>query len=253
MTALSVLTLCSLAMASDATKIMQDSDGRHRLVFESVKATMTLQAHGGATEKRTYVTTVAQDDHDGDKLHVRFTTPGDIAGTALLTLEGKDRGDEQWLYLPSFKKTRRLGAAELGDRFVGSDLFYEDLRRHRVADYSHTLLREETIDGAPCYVIESVPTADKVKRESPYAKTHSWLRKDNLVAVRVRNFDRRGRPAKEVVTSKLVQVGGDAWRADRVEITDVTRKHRTVIEVLSRDTTAKISGSLFSPHGLADQ
>ena len=53
--------------------------------------------------------------------------------------------------------------------------------------------------------------------------------------------------------SKLVQVAGDAWRADRVEITDVGRKHRTVIEVVSRDTTTKVPDSSFSPHGFASQ
>lgn len=253
MNALIALALCSLVSAADATKIMEDSDKRHRLAMETVKATMTLQAQGGAAEQRTYTTTIAQDDSEGDKLLVRFATPADIAGTAFLTLEGKDRSDEQWLYLPAFKKTRRLGSAELGDRFVGSDLFYEDLRRHRVADYAHTLLREEAVDGVPCYVIETVPTAEKVKRESPYGKTQAWLRKDNLVAVRLRNFDKRGRPSKEVTTTKLVQVAGNAWRADHVEVTDVVRKHRTVIDVISRDVTGKVPATTFSPQGLASQ
>jgi hypothetical protein len=247
----SFVVSATAAGAVDATKLMRDSDKRHRVPGEHVIASMVLQASAGEQERRDYEAYYAQDDASGDKLLLRFKGPAEIKDTALLTIdEPRTKDTEQWLYLPGFRKTRRIGTAELGDRFVASDFFFEDLKRRYVDDYAHVLLREETLDGQPCWVIESKPTAAKAIKESPYAMTHFWLRKDNLMLVKCRFFDKRMRPLKELVATELVAVKGGAWRANRVEMTDVVRKHRTIVMVSKRDVSDALPGDMFSRHAL---
>lgn len=237
--------------AEDPKELMHRSDRRHRIPLEHMVATMTLQPKSGEQEHREYDSYAAQDGKAGDKSLIRFRAPADVKDTTLLAVEDPaKKEDDQWLYLPAFRKTRRVGNAELGDRFVGSDIFYEDMKRRYVDDYSYAMLREETIDGSPCWVIESKPAVEKVKKESPYAAAHIWLRKDILMAVKVRYFDRRMRPLKEMTLSQLKAVHGDAWRADRMEIVDVVRKHRTVIVVKQRQINPTLPSDVFSRHKL---
>lgn len=255
----SLLTLPMLALslpasaAPSALSLMKRSDKLHRLPVERTEAVMVLQKKGGKPYSRRLVMTVAQDAKKGDKSVIRFIAPANIKNTAMLSVEDQQKDtDQQWLYLPAFKRTRRIGSADLGDRFVGSDFFFEDLKARDIEDYSYKLLRSEACGAKQCWVIESTPKTPKVKKESPYSKSTIWLQKKTFIAVRLRHFDRNGRPLKELRAAKLVKVGSTAWRADELTVMDVQRRHRTMLIVKNRKTGAvKIPADFFSRHRLA--
>ena len=167
----------------------------------------------------------------------------------MLSLEVPGGDEEQWLYLPAFKKTRRIGQSELGERFVGTDFFYEDMKRRQVDEYQHTILGSEALDGHDCWQVESIATAPLVVKETPYGKTHQWLRKDTLAIVRLRFFDKKLAPLKQVDFSKLVAVSKTAWRADLVTVVDLKRKHRTVVTVTEREVK-DTAPDVFTPRQL---
>lgn len=243
----------ALLLAADpsALELMQQSDAHHRVAGERTKITITLQAKGQPERVRTLVMATAQ-EAAGDKQWLRFDTPGDVKGTQLLTLESPDGSVEQWLYLPAFKKTRRVGAAELGDRFANTDFSYEDLKRRRVDDYSYVATGSQNIDGADCWVIDATPASERAKKESSYSKSTIFLRKDNLYPVKMRHFDRAGKPFKELKAESLVKAQGDAWRADKLTMVDVQANHRTVVTVNARELLA-LPASTFDSHTLADR
>jgi hypothetical protein len=238
--------------AVDAAALMKQSEARHRLAFEDVVVAMTVQNDKG-TQARVARMTTAQDPAGkrGDRLIIRFDAPADVAGTAMLSVENRGGEDDQWLYLPAFRKTRRVGSAERGDRFAGTDFFYEDLKHHAVDDFQWTFLREEACGSATCYVLESTPATDKVKKDSPYSKSQVWLQKDNLVVHTMRAFDKAGRPLKEIRAQKWTRIAGDTWRADESVCVDVQRKSRTTVTVQSRKTAAKADDALFNADRLA--
>jgi hypothetical protein len=235
----------------DAHELMKKADKQHRIKEERTKIRMTLIDANGDQRARTVENVVKQDDVKGDKGLFRFLTPADVKGTALLSEDQKPGGDtDQWLYLPAFRKTRRLGSADLGDRFVDTDFSYEDLKRRWVDDYGHTLLREEAVDGQACYVIESTPKAKRAVAQSPYGKSQFWLRKDNLLPIRLRHFDKQLRPLKQIDLKDVKQVHGDAWRPMEITVLDIQRKHKTVLAVESRDVNFGIPPEHFSRHNL---
>ncbi len=200
---------------------------------------MSLQEKEGAARERTIASWYANDEARGDKLRVKFQAPADVQGTGLLSLEvvgSGDTDDEQWLYLPAFKKTRRIGQAELGDRFVGTDFYPVWLRQ--LDDYTYSLLPSETLDGHDCWVIEALPAAARVVKQSPYGRTVLWVRKDNAFVVRARVFDRKLQPLKTNRRGGPQPVTKEAWRADVTTVVDVARKHRTVVTVIDREVKA---------------
>lgn len=248
-----IATASPIAHAADPDPLalMQKSDKQHRIPSERNVASMVLQEKGGEQQTRTLETFALQDDTNGDRMKIRFLTPADIKDTTLLSTEDpKSKNTEQWLYLPAFRKTRRVGQAELGDRFVGSDIYFEDLQRRHVEEYAYKILRSEKLGEFDCWVIESTPSAPKVVKESPYGKSHLWMRKDNLLVIRVRHFDRKMKPLKEIELEDVRKVRGDAWRPDKTTIVDVKRKHRTVLVVTERQVDVAFPADTFSQHRL---
>ena len=53
--------------------------------------------------------------------------PKDDRGIAFLKIEHDDKDAEMRMWLPAFKRVRRISAKKRGDSFMGSDLSYEDL------------------------------------------------------------------------------------------------------------------------------
>lgn len=246
-----LLTATAHAADPDPLQIMKRVDSQHRLAIEDTTMNMVLQKLGGEKVTRTLRQILAQDDKVGDRLKLVFTGPANIAGTAMLSIEVPGPAeDEQWLYLPAFRKTRRLGTGELGDRFMESDLFNEDLKRRHVEEFSYKLLRSEAVDGADCWVIETTPSDPLTIKESPYGKSVDWVRKDNYFLVKSRIFDKQQQPLKEVEFGQLVKVKGDAWRPNTMTIVDVQRKHRTIITVESRTSDVMLTPTTFTKQSL---
>jgi hypothetical protein len=249
--ALIAALMSPLAVAApDGQQLMRTSDELHRLPAELLKANMRLESEQGDQRALSFEM-VRVREKSGDKTRLRFAAPADIKGMTLLTLAPTQGDDEQWLYLPSFKKTRRIGGSELGDRFAGSDLFYEDLRQRPVDDFTYKFLKTESYRGFDCHLVEGTPANEAIAKESPYGKRQVWLRADILAPLRVRMFDRQLKPVKELQYDNLKQLGPKAWQPDLMTVVDVQRKHRTIVTVEKRETRIAPGPETFSQHLLA--
>ena len=76
------------------------------------------------------------------------------------------------MWLPDFKKIRRISSKRRGDSFMASDLSYEDLASREIEKYLYERKEDEAIDGVDCFVVEVRPS-DKV--ESSYQKHLSLI------------------------------------------------------------------------------
>ena len=85
---------------------------------------------------------------DGNKKQIIwFLEPKDDKGVAFLKIEHSDKDDEMRMWLPAFKKIRRISSKKKGDSFMGSDLSYEDLSNRDLDKSEFTRLDDETING----------------------------------------------------------------------------------------------------------
>ena len=69
-------------------------------------------------------------EQDKDSLSLMFfLSPADVRNTGFLTYDYDESGkdDDQWLYLPALRKTKRIAAGDKSGSFMGSDLNYSDM------------------------------------------------------------------------------------------------------------------------------
>ncbi|MEK7268591.1 MAG: outer membrane lipoprotein-sorting protein, partial [Nitrospirota bacterium] len=163
-------------------------------------STMTLiNDKGQQRVRKTHSVNLLQPNGIDSKLMIRFLFPGDVEGTGYLQVQHYDGEDDMWIYLPALKKVRRLVANNKKDSFVGSDFSYGDILLPVVDTYMYTLHRSETLDGEDCWVIESVPASEQIKKDYGYAKKTLWIRKSNFMEKKVEYFDAAGRPLKTML------------------------------------------------------
>lgn len=57
-----------------------------------------------------------------------FITPADVKGTSFMNWSyNSGQDDDQWIYLPALKRTKRISSGSKSDYFMGSDFTYDDL------------------------------------------------------------------------------------------------------------------------------
>jgi outer membrane lipoprotein-sorting protein len=121
-------------------------------------------------------------------------------------MENPGAADDRWIFLPSLGKVRRVAASEGSGSFMGTDLSYDDISSAtRDADLdSHRLLREESLNGSACYVIESVPRDSSYQ----YSKMVQWIDKETRVTMKIELYDKKPVLAKVLEISSLKDVQG---------------------------------------------
>ena len=179
-----------------------------------------------------------------------FESPADVKGTGFLTYDyaepGKD--DDQWLYLPALRKSKRIASSDKSGSFMGSDLNYSDMTKPDLQDYDFTLLKEEDVDGQKAWVILAVPRSDAKKEEIGYEKSQVWVRADNYVIVRALRWVYKSPRLKFMKVNKLERIDG-VWVTTEFQM--VTREgqatvHATVLQFNNVRFNQKLSEGLFT-------
>jgi len=211
---------------------------------------MVLTEKGRAPRIRELVT-YRLDQSGGETANlIRFLDPEDIAGTGLLSLDKADGSTDQWLYLPALDRVRRISSDRKGGRFVGSDLYFEDLQERKPSKDRHRLLGRQTESGILCEVLESVPLDTD---DSVYSKRISWIDPATAIVQRVDYFEKDpDTPSKRwLLRSKKRNQG--YWTITDSRMIDLASGHETrmVVDVALYDQ--KLPAKLFTSQALADE
>lgn len=170
------------------------------------------------------------DEENGDSRSlIRFKKPVDIKNTGLLTIDYEaDKESDQWIFLPAVKKSRRISSKRKGGRFVGSDIFYEDLRDRRVSDDTHGIIKKEKLNNMDTIVLESTPVSED---NSVYDKRISWIHTKTLIPIRV-DFYQNGeqQPVKRIVVKKMEKKQG-YWTIMEATTRDLKSRHETHLQI----------------------
>ena len=202
---------------------------------------MTLINKRGKTRERSVLMYSKKYGEDGKSL-MYFQSPGDVKGTGFLAWDYDDpkKDDDQWLYLPALKKSRRISGSSKNDYFMGTDFTYDDMGDRNVDEDTHKLLREEELDGYKCWVVESTPKEE----DYMYSKRISWIRQDALVAAKVDFYDQKGGHLKTLTVSDVREQDG-IWTSFRMEMENFQKEHKTIIEMLEVQYNIGLEDSLF--------
>ncbi len=204
--------------------------------------TMTLVNSSGEQRVRK-IKQYIRDFGPVEKKIMFFISPADVKNTSFMNWsydkEGKD--DDQWIYLPALKKIKRISSDSKGDYFMGSDFTYDDLGDRKPTDDTHKILREEKLNGLDCYVIESVPKDP----DYMYSKTITWVVKDRWYGQKKEFYDEDGDLLKTLTLKKADNIKG-FWIIADVEMDNVQKNHKTVMELSNIKIDTGISKSMFT-------
>ncbi len=235
------MILVGLAVTGPQTALGQDLSAQEimrrnyfvsRVRDSKADATMALINEAGQERvRRLFSLTRLKEDGVSQMRVARFLFPPDVRGTATLMIENAGRDDDMWVYLPALGKVRRLVSKNKGASYLGTDFTYGDIIGHKVEDYTHRLVGSETIDGVECFVVESLPASDRVRREGGYGKRVSWIRKDNFVSPKLEGYDTQGKLFKRLLATdiRLVDAALGRWQPMRMEMINLETHHRTVL------------------------
>lgn len=179
-----------------------------------------------------------------------FQHPADVKDTGFLTYDYDDpqKDDDQWLYLPALRKTKRIASRDKSNSFMGSDLNYSDMTSRNLEDYDFTLVKEIEVRGAKAWLIESIPRDDAVIEETGYKKSLLFVRQDNYFVIRAINWEKDGGYLKYMDIKKLELIDG-IWVATERHVTKKRAKqmvHKTILRLSNVRFNQGLSLDMFS-------
>lgn len=241
---IAMLAVCSAQAAGLSgrdimQKVKNRADGNTR--YATIEMTLIQKSgHKRVRKLESWAMDVGKDT----KKIMFFTYPGDVKGTGFLTwdYDNSAKTDDKWLYLPAMKKTRRIsGKSSKTDYFMGSDFTYNDMSTRSVDEEQHKLLREETLGGHKCWVVQSVPN----DKDEIYARRVTWIRQDCLMAVKGEYYDKLNKLHRRLTISNIEKVQG-FWTMHLMQMENVQTGHKTVIRMGNQRFNVKVSPNLFT-------
>ena len=209
------------AAAQNAREIIAEAQRRSDAKSERYEGLLQVfDAKGRIADKRWTFERIGS--HGDSKAVLRFTAPAEVKGVALLVVNHPDRASDQWMWTPAIERDRRIALQDRSTRFFGTDFSFEDLEERDVSQFDYALEREEPVDGALCWRIQSMP---KQTKSSQYTRSVVWVRKDNYAFARIENF------VKDTLVRRLsytdIESVQGIWTARHMEMADLTRGSRT--------------------------
>ncbi len=193
---------------------------------QSADMTMILRNRQGQESVRDIRIKTLEVSGDGDKSLSIFDNPRDIKGTAFLSYTHALKPDDQWLFLPALKRTKRIASANKSGPFMGSEFAYEDLTSQEVEKYSYKWLREETVADRPAWVIETYPQYEN----SGYTLRILWMDQETYQPLKIEFYDRKQALLKTLTYHDYQLYLDKFWRADRMEMVNhQTGKETTLL------------------------
>lgn len=232
-------------------------------VDEVLQGRMTLFDAGGDSVERRFSRMVLEAEAGGDKLVLRFLAPAEIKGVSALTHENPGSSDDNWLYLPSTKRVRRISGANNTSSFQGTEFTYEDLSNLDPREYSWRFLGEENLERGEAKVAVLKLDARPTYEDTGYSRLTVYYNRETWGQERIEYYDKSGTLLKTRDSVDWVHHHERFWRPDTIEVTNHQTAKRTVLRTekiyldLSRYTSKKtgkpranLPDSLFTTQAL---
>ncbi|MEO0091246.1 MAG: outer membrane lipoprotein-sorting protein [candidate division WOR-3 bacterium] len=170
----------------------------------------------------------------------KFLSPADQKGIGFLSLPN----NVFYVYLPAYKKTRRIASHIKNTKFAGTDFTYEDMEAKK---YSDNWLPQLLSQDQNIYTLELLPKKGIV---TDYGKLILSVRKDNFYPQEIEYYDKSGKLSKKMTSEKIEKIG-QFWIARETTMEDFTsgRKTKMILEDVKFNTG--IADNIFTERYLS--
>lgn len=241
--------------ALSATQIIEHEQQAFYYPGATMKAKVIMELVTDTGSTRTRVLTLLRENVPGgldQKYFLYFHQPGDIRGTAFLAWKYPDRETDRWIFIPALNMVRRIAASDSRSSFVGSDFMYEDISGRNLDNDDYTLLREEKLSDAECYVVQGVP-----KTPAEYTRKLSWVDKRTFLPRKEEYYDAQNQVARVFTADEIQNVAADE-RGTKIAIPTVVKRtmknvqsgHRTVVTYENVEYDVELPDDIFTERAL---
>lgn len=242
-TLISAVSSMSIASAVWAAELEDEREARRIMTLVDQRddgdncisdVTMVLlDRHGG---KRIRKLKSYRRDFGPEKEHTYklmfFLSPTNVQGTAFLSFDHDgEREDDQWIYIPALRKTKRIASDDKTSAFMGSDFSYADMTKPELLNYTFQLLGEKEVDGCRTWMIQRLPVTEAVVEKYGYTKSVLFVRQDCFIVIRAVHWETKPDRLKFYDVKRVERVG-DIWTVLEAEMTSRQGKrflHKTIL------------------------
>ncbi|HZJ74839.1 MAG TPA: outer membrane lipoprotein-sorting protein [Perlabentimonas sp.] len=229
-TSIAFLALTFQGVAQDAHEITVKST--EAIEFEAMEMASSLYIHDNRGNTREREVAVATKKFGSTtKTLMRFLSPADVQGTAILIHDYEEKSDDMWVYLPSMRRTRRIVSTERGKSFMGSEFSNADMSRPNVNDFTYKLLGEETVNGKPCWIVESLAKSREVETEYGFKRRVSYIEKSTYLIQKSEIYDRMNKLNKIMTLSDYRKQSNGRYFSYGMQMENVQNKRRSEMRV----------------------
>lgn len=157
------------------------------------------------------------------KYFMYFHSPADVRGMAFLVWKEPGRDADRWMFIPALNLVQRVAARDAESSFVGSDFSYEDVSGRPLDADTRTLLREDDLDGKPCYVVESIP-----RSRAGFTRKLAWIDKTIFLPLKEEYYDEQKQLFKVFTADEVREVNGLPTTVKRT-MKNIKSDHRTEV------------------------
>jgi hypothetical protein len=179
-----------------------------------------------------------------------FLSPADVKDTGFLTYDYYEgaRDDDQWLYLPDLRKTKRIASSDKSSAFMGSDFSYADMTQRVLDEWTYKLLKETEVNGHKVWLVEALPVSKEVEDRYGFIKSVVFIRQDIFMGVRAVHWLKEGKKIKYQEMLGIEQIDG-IWTSTEARMKTTKNKvtlHKTVMKWTDIKYNQTIDDAMFS-------
>lgn len=226
--------------------VQEASDRDDGFIDMTSEVTMTLKQADGSENARYLRVKTLEVKSDGEKRLFSFNKPRDIKGTTVLSHGHIQDRDDQWIYLPAFKRVKRISSANKSSPFVSSEFAYEDLTSVEVDNYTYRFLEDTQIETMDCFKVELIPAYEN----SGYSRLIAYIDKKDYLFRKVEFFDFDSSLLKTLSLTNYQQYKDRYWRPDITTMINHQTNKETVMQWNNVSLQTGLTGADFNKNAL---
>ncbi len=244
--------------ALSAKEIMQKNEESRKIEDITANAKLIRITEGKVPKEKAFKFWRKQVEGGLFSSLTRFSEPAENKNEGILFLEQKEGKADVFLYLPVYKKIRRVESSQQSGAFMGSDLSYADMTAPHADDYEHKLLNQslcnvaDVSSGVACYQIESTPKNSDVRNRYGYSKSVTWVRTDQFTTVAMDHYNLEGVLIKKIQAKqvKLVDTQYKRYFAHELFVENQIKKSSTRLIFSEVKANQGVDSGVFTQNNL---
>ncbi|MDD3907956.1 MAG: outer membrane lipoprotein-sorting protein [Bacteroidales bacterium] len=189
-----VLLLPTILPAQDAKDIVRRADTKYngeKSSYSEMTMTIVRPKYKRSVQFKNWAQT------GGDALTL-ITAPAKEKGQSFLK-----SGNNLWSWNPTIQRLIKLPPSMMSQGWMGSDFSNDDILKESslVKDYTHRMLKTETVSGLKCYKIELTPLEEA---GVVWGKINLWISIDEYFELKSEFYDEDGYLVKTHLASKII-------------------------------------------------